>query len=78
MNKGPFTPAVWWRYKTNGVTVWSWHTPPRQYRSERAAMMAAKDLNAYYTTKELGNFIQHVALPLGVHPDTVFTDEVEK
>jgi hypothetical protein len=69
--KQPHTHAVWWRYESKGKVVTAWHSPPKLYCSERSAIMAAKDLNRYYTTEDLGNFMRHIALPLGQHPNTL-------
>lgn len=71
----PFTHHVWWRYENGGRVVSGWHDEPKKYRSFRAAMMAATDLNKYYTLPELGVFLRHVVLEVGEHPSTAFKDE---
>lgn len=68
-SRAPFTHAVWWRYQNQGRIVSAWHDQPRLYRSEKAARMAARDLNKFYTNTDMGCFMYHVALPVGPHPN---------
>lgn len=70
----PFTHAVWWRTQTPNGLISTWHDKPRLYRSEVSARMAARDLNRFYTDRDMGNYCYHVALPIDMHPDTALPD----
>lgn len=58
---------VWWRYILSSGIECAWHTPPKQYKTEKAAVMAASDLNAYYDFGKTGR-IEHLALPKEASP----------
>lgn len=60
---------VWHQYLSNkeGCCISSaWHDPPKQYKTEKAARMAERDLNTLYTW-DFGR-INHKATPVGEKP----------